>query len=64
MDRLTERIDIDESEYGSGVWVKQHDYVGASVKLCEYEDLEELLINHTGCDLKDWIRKTTSLFDK
>lgn len=35
MERLTERDD-----YGD-VYVKQHDYITASKKLCEYEDLEE-----------------------
>ena len=35
MERLTER-----DSYGD-VYVKQHDYVTASEKLCEYEDLEE-----------------------
>lgn len=35
MERLTERDD-----YGD-VYVKQHDYITASKKLCEYEELEE-----------------------
>ena len=35
MERLTKR-----DSYGD-VYVKQHDYVTASEKLCEYEDLEE-----------------------
>ena len=35
MERLTER-----DSYGD-VYVKQHDYVTASEKLCEYEDAEE-----------------------
>lgn len=40
MERLTERIDnVPDGE--SGVWVKNHDYVSAAEKLCEYEDLEE-----------------------
>ena len=37
MERLTER-----GSYGYGdVYVRQNDYVTASKKLCEYEDLEE-----------------------
>lgn len=40
MERLTERYDI--TPYGeSDVWVKQHDYISAARKLCDYEDLEE-----------------------
>ena len=40
MERLTERIDnVPDGE--SGVWVKEHDYVSATEKLAEYEDLEE-----------------------
>lgn len=35
MERLTER------DSQGDVYVKQHDYVTASKKLCEYEDLEE-----------------------
>ena len=35
MERLTER-----DSYGD-IYVKQHDYVTASEKLCEYEDAEE-----------------------
>ena len=37
MERLTER-----GSYGYGdVYVRRNDYVTASKKLCEYEDLEE-----------------------
>lgn len=40
MQRLTERIDnVPDGE--SGVWVKNHDYISAAIKLAEYEDLEE-----------------------
>lgn len=40
MERLTERIDnVPDGE--SGVWVKNHDYISAAIKLAEYEDLEE-----------------------
>ena len=42
MERLTERIDnVPDGE--SGVWVKNHDYISAAIKLAEYEDLEELI---------------------
>lgn len=40
MERLTERYDI-APDGESDVWVKQHDYIKASEKLAEYEDLEE-----------------------
>ena len=40
MERLTERYDI-TSDGESDVWVKQHDYISAARKLCEYEDTEE-----------------------
>ena len=33
-------------------------------KLAEYEDLEEKLIGHTGMHIKDWLKHTTSMFDK
>lgn len=40
MNRLTERYDI-TPDGESNVWVKNHDYIKASEKLAEYEDLEE-----------------------
>lgn len=40
MERLTERYDI-APDGESDVWVKQHDYISAARKLCDYEDLEE-----------------------
>lgn len=40
MERLTERYDI-TPDGESNVWVKQHDYISAARKLCNYEDLEE-----------------------
>lgn len=40
MERLTERYGI-ASDGESDVWVKQHDYISAARKLCDYEDLEE-----------------------
>lgn len=40
MERLTERMEnVPDGE--SDVWVKNHDYIKASEKLAEYEDLEE-----------------------
>lgn len=40
MERLTERMEnVPDGE--SNVWVKNHDYIKASEKLAEYEDLEE-----------------------
>ena len=40
MERLTERYDI-TPDGESDVCVKQHDYISAARKLCDYEDLEE-----------------------
>lgn len=40
MERLTERYDI-TPDGEPDVWVKQHDYISAVRKLCDYEDLEE-----------------------
>ena len=40
MERLTERYDI-APDGESDVWVKQHDYISAARKLCDYEDAEE-----------------------
>ena len=40
MERLTERYDI-TPDGESDVYVKNHDYIKASEKLAEYEDLEE-----------------------
>lgn len=42
MERLTERYGI-APDGESDVWVKQHDYISAARKLCDYEDLEEHL---------------------
>lgn len=33
-------------------------------KLKEYEDLEERLITHTGMNYKEWLKRTTSIFEK
>lgn len=44
MERLTKRYGI-APDGESDVWVKQHDYISAARKLCDYEDLEERLHN-------------------
>lgn len=53
MERLTERYDI-APDGESDVWVKQHDYISAARKLCDYEELEEqgLLVRLT-CKVGD-----------
>ncbi|MDM8237109.1 hypothetical protein [[Ruminococcus] torques] len=39
MERLTERYDADNRPDGeSDVWVRNHDYIGASERLADYED--------------------------
>ena len=54
MERLTER-----DSYGD-VYVKQHDYVTASERLCEYEDLEEQgLLLRLPCKVGTTVYKTT-----
>lgn len=40
MERLTERME-NAPDGESNVWVKNHDYIKASEKLAEYEELEE-----------------------
>lgn len=41
MERLTERYDADNRPDGeSDVWVRNHDYVGASERLADYEDTD------------------------
>lgn len=40
MERLTERME-NAPDGESDVWVKQHDYISAARKFCDYEDLEE-----------------------
>ena len=40
MERLTERME-NAPDGESNMWVKNHDYIKASEKLAEYEDLEE-----------------------
>ena len=54
MERLTER-----DSYGD-VYVKQHDYVTASEKLCEYEDAEEQgLLLRLPCKVGTTVYNTT-----
>lgn len=53
MERLTERYGI-APDGESDVWVKQHDYISAARKLCDYEDLEEQgLIVRLPCKVGD-----------
>lgn len=40
MERLTERME-NAPDGESNVWVKNHDYIKASEKLAEYEDLAQ-----------------------
>ena len=55
MERLTERQDI-TPDGESDVWVKQHDYISAARKLCDYEDLEEQgLLVRLPCKIGDTV---------
>lgn len=55
MERLTERYDI-TPDGESNVWVKNHDYIKASEKLAEYEDLEEQgLLLRLSCNVGDTV---------
>lgn len=55
MERLTERYDI-TPDGESDVWVKQHDYISAARKLCDYEDLEEQgLLRRMPCKVGDTV---------
>lgn len=55
MERLTERYDI-TPDGESDVWVKQHDYISAARKLCDYEDLEEQgLLVRLPCKVGDMV---------
>lgn len=55
MERLTERYDI-TPDGESDVWVKQHDYISAARKLCNYEDLEEQgLLVRLPCKVGDMV---------
>lgn len=53
MERLTERME-NAPDGESNVWVKNHDYIKASEKLAEYEDLEEQgLLARLSCKVGD-----------
>ena len=60
MERLTERYDI-APDGESDVWVKQHDYISASRKLCDYEDLEEQgLLVRLPCKVGDTVYRVNA----
>lgn len=62
MERLTERMEnVPDGE--SNVWVKNHDYIKASEKLAEYEDLEEqILLVKLPCKVGDIVYVPTRNF--
>ena len=60
MERLTERYDI-APDGESDVWVKQHDYISAARKLCDYEDLEEQgLLVRLPCKIGDTVYRVNA----
>ena len=60
MERLTERYDI-TPDGESDVWVKQHDYISAARKLCDYEDLEEQgLLVRFPCKIGDTVYRVNA----
>lgn len=60
MERLTERME-NAPDRESNVWVKNHDYIKASEKLAEYEDLEEQgLLVRVPCKVGDTVWVVTS----
>ena len=60
MERLTERYDI-APDGESDVWVKQHDYISAARKLCDYEDLEEQgLLARLPCKVGDTVYRVNA----
>lgn len=60
MERLTERYDI-TPDGESDVWVKQHDYISAAQKLCDYEDLEEQgLLVRFPCKIGDTVYRVNA----
>ena len=62
MERLTERYGI-APDGESDVWVKQHDYISAARKLCDYEDLEERgLLVRLPCKVGDTVYVPTRNF--
>lgn len=62
MERLTERME-NAPDGESNVWVKNHDYIKASEKLAEYEDLEEQgLLVRLPCNVGDTVYVPTRNF--
>lgn len=62
MERLTERME-NAPDGESNVWVKNHDYIKASEKLAEYEDLEEQgLLVRLPCKVGDTVYVPTRNF--
>lgn len=60
MERLTERYDI-TPDGESDAWVKNHDYIKASEKLAEYEDLEEQsLLVRLPCKVGDTVYRVNA----
>ena len=60
MERLTERYDV-TPDGESDVWVKQHDYISAARKLCDYEDLEEQgLLVRLPCKVGDTVYRVNA----
>ena len=60
MERLTERYDI-TPDGESDAWVKQHDYISAAQKLCDYEDLEEQgLLVRFPCKIGDTVYRVNA----
>jgi len=60
MERLTERYDV-TPDGESDVWVKQHDYISAVRKLCDYEDLEEQgLLVRLPCKVGDTVYRVNA----
>lgn len=60
MERLTERYDI-TPDGESDAWVKQHDYISAAQKLCDYEDLEEQgLLVRLPCKIGDTVYRVNA----
>ena len=60
MERLTERME-NAPDGESNVWVKNHDYIKASEKLAEYEDLEEQgLLVRLPCKVGDTVYRVNA----
>nr|DAH33834.1 MAG TPA: Manganese responsive transcriptional regulator member uptake regulator, fur, mur [Caudoviricetes sp.] len=60
MERLTKRME-NAPDGESNVWVKNHDYIKASEKLAEYEDLEEQgLLVRLPCKIGDTVYRVNA----